>query len=429
MSTVVIRAKNICKEYRLGTISHGTLSKDLQSWWANFRGKEDPNARIDARISGKLKSSNNHFCALWDVSFDIESGEVIGIIGRNGAGKSTLLKILSRVTAPTKGRIRIKGRVASLLEVGTGFHPELTGQENIFLNGAILGMHKGEIEDKFDEIVKFSDIEKFIDTPVKRYSSGMYVRLAFAVAAHLDSEILLVDEVLAVGDASFQKKCFTKMNSVSHEGRTILLVSHNMAAIQNISQRTILLQAGKKIFDGIPQEAISYYLSEGIESAPNRVSYPESDLPGNNEVHLKEVRWYNGNGSGSSSVSISDDIFIEMTFLVTKNITNYHNYLRVSTESGLLLFGSGDWDDENTPRETMFSPGTYTSVCRIPGNLLNRGTFFLSILGQIPHKRYLFVEENILKFHVNELAGAGGAYSASRPGVLRPKLNWQTKKI
>jgi lipopolysaccharide transport system ATP-binding protein len=260
-SDVVIRVENLTKEYRLGTISHGTLKEDLQSWWARVRGKEDPNS-IVSHPSPLIPDQglNPHFLALDEVSFDVKKGEAVGIIGRNGAGKSTLLKILSRVTAPTSGEVKIRGRVASLLEVGTGFHPELTGRENIFLNGTILGMKRAEIQRKFDEIVAFAEVEQFIDTPVKRYSSGMYVRLAFAVAAHLEPEILIVDEVLAVGDAAFQKKCLGKMEDVStKEGRTILFVSHNMGAISELCSRGIVLNAGKISYMGESNDAVSAY--------------------------------------------------------------------------------------------------------------------------------------------------------------------------
>ena len=243
MSTV-ISIENLWKEYRLGVLGYGTLRKDVQSWWARLRGQEDPNLPLNC--SGPDGNGRtDRIWALREVSLDVQEGEVLGIIGKNGSGKSTLLKIISRVTAPTKGSIKIKGRVASLLEVGTGFHPELTGRENVFLNGAILGMTVREIKKKFDEIVEFSGVEKFIGTPVKRYSSGMYVRLAFAVAAHLDSEILMVDEVLAVGDAEFQEKCKRKMNEVTRTGRTILFVSHNMTAIQKLCDGIILLDKGR----------------------------------------------------------------------------------------------------------------------------------------------------------------------------------------
>ena len=243
MSTV-ISVENLWKEYRLGVLGYGTLRKDVQSWWARLHGKEDPNLPVGYPGLGG-NGCTDRIWALCDVSLDVKDGEALGIIGRNGAGKSTLLKIISRVTAPTRGVVRIKGRVASVLEVGTGFHPELTGRENVFLNGAILGMSISETRGKFDEIVDFSEVERFIDTPVKRYSSGMYVRLAFAVAAHLNSEILIVDEVLAVGDTAFQEKCKRKMNQVRRAGRTILLVSHNMASIQGLCERAILLDKGR----------------------------------------------------------------------------------------------------------------------------------------------------------------------------------------
>lgn len=256
--TTAISIQNVSKAYRLGVIGHGTLREDLQSWWAKVRGKEDPN-RI---IGSKEAIEGDTLWALRDVSFDVEQGSVWGIIGANGAGKSTLLKILSRVTAPTSGQIKVRGRVASLLEVGTGFHPELTGRENIFLNGAILGMTKAEVRKKFDEIVAFSEIEKFIDTPVKRYSSGMYVRLAFAVAAHLDPEILVVDEVLAVGDAAFQKKCLGKMGAVAKEGRTVLFVSHNMGAVRNLCEQGIVLRNGRVAYQGGANNAVDVYLDD-----------------------------------------------------------------------------------------------------------------------------------------------------------------------
>lgn len=259
MSETVIKVENISKFYQLGLINHGTLAKDLQGWWAKIRGKEDPNSRISL-VSNK---NTDFIYALKDVSFDVKQGEVLGIIGANGAGKSTLLKILSRVTSPTSGCIKIKGRIGSLLEVGTGFHPELTGRENIYLNGAILGMRKWEIDKKLDEIIDFSGVEKFIDTPVKRYSSGMYVKLAFSVAAHLDAEIMIIDEVLAVGDMAFQKKCIEKMSTISKtEGRTILCVSHNMITIRQLCERAIVLDHGKVIFNGNVEDGIGIYLGK-----------------------------------------------------------------------------------------------------------------------------------------------------------------------
>lgn len=259
MSTV-ISIEDVSKLYRLGEIGTGSLAHDVNRWWHKVRGNEDPYLQVGVANDRTAKGDSKYVYAIKDVSFEVKQGEALGIIGRNGAGKSTLLKILSRVTTPTSGQIKVKGRIASLLEVGTGFHPELTGRDNIFLNGAILGMRKDEIRSKFDEIVDFSGCERYIDTPVKRYSSGMYVRLAFAVAAHLEPEILIVDEVLAVGDAEFQKKCLGKMKDVAGAGRTVIFVSHNMDAVLGLCSRVVLLGAGTTIFQGIPKEAVSRYL-------------------------------------------------------------------------------------------------------------------------------------------------------------------------
>lgn len=263
MSEVVIKIEDLHKKYRLGAIGGGSLTADLQSWWAKVRGKEDPNTKIGAKTYGKNKT----FMALNGVDLEINKGDAIGIIGGNGAGKSTLLKILSRVTAPTKGTLKIKGRISSLLEVGTGFHPELTGRENVYLSGAILGMSKEEVDSKIEDIIEFSECRQFIDTPVKRYSSGMFVKLAFSVAAHLDSEILIMDEVLAVGDMKFQKKCINKMLDVAHSGRTILYVSHNMQTIEQLCNRAVVLEKGSIKYDGDVETGISMYLNNKCEDS------------------------------------------------------------------------------------------------------------------------------------------------------------------
>lgn len=263
--SIVIKIENVSKQYRLGKIGTGSINHDLKRWWSMVRGKEDPHLKIGEVNDHTEKGTSDLVWALRDINFEVKEGEVLGIIGKNGAGKSTLLKILSRTTAPTTGSVNIKGRIASLLEVGTGFHPELTGRENIFLNGAILGMRKKEIQSKFDEIVDFSGVEKYIDTPVKRYSSGMYVRLAFAVAAHLEPEILIIDEVLAVGDAEFQRKCLGKMKDVSGQGRTVLFVSHNMEAVRSLCQRVVLIRNGNVIMDGNTDEVINKYFEGSSE--------------------------------------------------------------------------------------------------------------------------------------------------------------------
>jgi len=271
MSDIAIKVEGLGKQYRLGEIGTGTISHDLNRWWAQLRGKEDPFAKVGEVNDRTLKSAENDYVwSLRDINFEVKKGEVLGIIGRNGAGKSTLLKILSKVTAPTTGNIKVNGRIASLLEVGTGFHPELTGRENIFLNGAILGMTKAEIRSKFDEIVDFSGVERYIDTPVKRYSSGMYVRLAFAVSAFLEPEILIVDEVLAVGDAEFQKKCLGRMKDVSvNDGRTVLFVSHHMPAVRQLCTKGIILKRGGIEFDGNVSDAVQHYISsQNVEDTP-----------------------------------------------------------------------------------------------------------------------------------------------------------------
>ncbi len=290
-----IQVENLSKAYQLGSFNTGTLSQDIERWWLRFRGKDDPYLKIGEENDRRINSNSNIVWSLKDINFNIPQGEVFGIIGRNGAGKSTLLKVLSQVTNPTSGKIKIKGRVASLLEVGTGFHPELTGRENIYLNGAILGMRKNEIKSKFDEIVDFSGVEKYIDTPVKRYSSGMYVRLAFAVAAHLESEILIVDEVLAVGDAEFQKKCIGKMQDTSkNTGRTILFVSHNMGAIQSLCNKGIYLKNGGLLYQGEINDTINMYMQD-IKIKDGQDLSERTDRQGNKYTQVQSITFYDKN--------------------------------------------------------------------------------------------------------------------------------------
>ena len=291
MDELAIKIEHVSKEYRLGTIGGGTLRGDLQSWWARLRGKEDPNSKIGSAAA----HGGDRFLALDDVSIQVKKGEALGIIGHNGAGKSTLLKLLSRVTAPTRGTIAYNGRIASMLEVGTGFHPELTGRENVYMNGAILGMTKAEIDRKFDQIVEFAEMEKFIDTPVKRYSSGMYVKLAFAVAAHLDSEIMVMDEVLAVGDMKFQQKCLGKMGDAANsEGRTVLYVSHNMNTIRQLCTRCIVLDHGKVVFDGNTEAAINIYMEKNSKMAIiNDCSFIRTNKDIDLRLHIDKVIFAN----------------------------------------------------------------------------------------------------------------------------------------
>jgi lipopolysaccharide transport system ATP-binding protein len=308
----VISVENLSKSYRLGVIGSGTFKDDFKRWWARTRGLPDPLAIIGQ--SDHQNRSGEIVWALQDVSFQVKEGEALGIIGRNGAGKSTLLKILSRVTAPTKGEVKIKGRIASLLEVGTGFHPELTGRENIYMNGAILGMTKPEIRKKFDEIVDFAGVEKYINTPVKRYSSGMYVRLAFAVAAHLDPEILIVDEVLAVGDAEFQKKCLGKMDEVTKGGRTVLFVSHNMASIINLCNKCISLQSGFVDNYGSPEQVINKYLrSDNNREKPEIIFTEKTIRKGFGYVKFNSLRIHNCEGDLQRQFNIGEDIIFDIS--------------------------------------------------------------------------------------------------------------------
>ncbi len=344
MSDVVIRVENLYKQYRLGTISTGTILHDLNRFWYRVRGKEDPYLKIGEENDRTRKGKGEYVWALQDINFEVKRGEAIAIIGRNGAGKSTLLKILSKTTSPTTGNIKIKGRIASLLEVGTGFHPELSGRENIFLNGAILGMTKAEIKSKFDEIVNFAGVERYIDTPVKRYSSGMYVRLAFGVAAHLEPEILIVDEVLAVGDAEFQKKALGKMKDVSsREGRTVLFVSHNMAAIQNLCEKALLLSAGKVKKQGAVDDVITHYLNDYFENMASSTIKERQDRTGNGNIRFESAFFETNNGKRIDVLHSGIDCF-----LVIEIVNTTDKYL----EDIILAVGI---DDSQTRRLTLFS--------------------------------------------------------------------------
>ena len=363
--------------------------------------------------------THEEFWALKDISFDIQQGDRVGIIGRNGAGKSTLLKILSRITDPTVGQIKIRGRVASLLEVGTGFHPELTGRENIYLNGAILGMGKAEIKKKFDEIVAFAEVEKFLDTPVKRYSSGMYVRLAFAVAAHLEPETLIVDEVLAVGDAQFQKKCLGKMEEVGKQGRTVLFVSHNMAMISNLCQKGIVLEAGQLTFQGQISEAVLKYYKGGEKNdRANRTFESKTAVLLGAELL----------GVGNSlNITIHDELVIRMKYKIKRQVEgkcvpNFH----FSSSDGGRIFVS------NAERVIAMPPGEYFADCTIPGNLLNEGAYFvglaLTTYSEAGSFEVEFFDQNAMTFNVidpmDERSNRYG-YAGPVPGVIRPKLTWK----
>jgi lipopolysaccharide transport system ATP-binding protein len=420
MSDVAIRVQNLTKLYRIGAKEHAprTLGQTARSLVT---------APFDyLRRMSRPPTEEETLWALRDVSFEVNRGEVVGIIGRNGAGKSTLLKILSRITEPTSGRAEIHGRVASLLEVGTGFHPELTGRENIYLNGAILGMKRTEINRKFDEIVAFAEIERFLDTPVKRYSSGMYVRLAFAVAAHLEPEILVIDEVLAVGDAAFQKKCLGKMGDVAKEGRTVLFVSHNMATVQRLCPRTILVSSGSLVMDGPSAETIASYVYEKDEEEefPSQREFEACSAPGDEFVRLRRVRLLPTDVVTKSSFDMDEEFSVEINYQVLKPISNFHLYIRVHTHDGVLAFCSADWDGGEDLQSSHRYPGQYVGRFIIPPHLLNRGSYMLSVLGVIPSVRVLFQESPVLMWRIDSRGGVGGVESAERQGIIRPLLRW-----
>ena len=380
------------------------------------------------------RSSSENFWALKGVSFEVKRGECVGIIGRNGAGKSTLLKILSRITEPTEGRVTLDGRVASLLKVGTGFHPELTGRENVYLNGAILGMTRAEIRKKFDEIVAFAEVEKFLDTPVKRYSSGMYMRLAFSIAAHLNPDILIVDEVLAVGDAAFQKKCLGKMEQVGHEGRTVLFVSHNMPTITRLCQRAILLQVGRMVNDGPAHEVTAIYLNSGQGTTAMRVWPDLRVAPGDNLVRLCAARVRDGvSGNISAAIDIRHPVQIEIEYQNSANDHFPYANVQLFDATGVCLFASGDFVNQAWRHEPRRFDGRVKSTCFIPGNLLAEGQIrvLVGLTTQNPNE-VLALERDAVSFMVvdhSEGDGARGEWAGHFPGAMRPLLDWQIERL
>ena len=428
MRAIAISARDLTKRYRIG----GAVQRHASLRDALAHGASAPvralRALTRSREAVESDRAAQNFLALRGVSFDVRQGEIVGLIGRNGAGKSTLLKILSRITTPTSGRAEVHGRLGSLLEVGTGFHPELSGRDNIFLNGAILGMRRQEIARRFDEIVDFSGVSQFIDTPVKRYSSGMYLRLAFAVAAHLDSEILVVDEVLAVGDASFQKKCLAKMEDVGHNGRTVMFVSHNMMAVTRLCERTILLDDGQVVADGRSSDIVSNYLRSGVGSTAMREWMDVSSAPGNEIVRLRAVRVRTEEGAISEAIDIRMPVGVEMEFDVLMEghslVPNFHFF----NEEGICVFIAGDNDPEWQRRAR--ARGRYTTTAWIPGNFLAEGTIVVSaaVSTMDPVTVHYFERDAVAFQVIDSLDGdsARGDYAGPLPGVVRPLLRWST---
>ena len=368
----------------------------------------------------------NEFWALRDISFEVERGEIVGIIGCNGAGKTTLLKILSRITEPTEGEAIIEGRVGSLLEVGTGFHPELTGRENIYLNGTILGMHKHEVDTRFDEIIAFSEIERFIDTPVKRYSSGMFVRLAFAVAAHLEPEILLVDEVLAVGDAGFQRKCLGKMGDVAGHGRTILFVSHNMTAVQALCSRAVWLDEGGVRMLGDVGDVVSHYLRESARSVTEQV-WTDAGRAADEHVALLRARIRPADGTQPSNLTIRTPFDIEVEYQNKQAGTRLHVSLKLFNENNVCVFSTTTLEQEEW-RGKEFPAGRFTSICRIPGDLLSPGLYRIRILIVRDSSVVLLKAEEALVFEVRDSADRRAGWFGKYTGAVRPVLNWRTER-
>ncbi len=421
MSDLAIRVEGLSKRYRIGhTVdSYRTLRDALA------RAAAAPLRRL--RRTSTAEASDSYIWALRDVSFEVRQGQVLGIIGRNGAGKSTLLKILSRVTEPTEGYAEIHGRVGSLLEVGTGFHPELTGRENIYLNGAILGMKRAEIERKFDEIVAFAEVEKFIDTPVKRYSSGMYLRLAFAVAAHLEPEILVVDEVLAVGDAEFQRKCLGKMDDVARQGRTVLFVSHNMSAILRLTQETLVLDRGRLILRAPTPEAVDFYMTSGLSQEGERRWDPEDpQVQAAAPFRPVALRVLDQAGRVVGQVASREPFSVEVEYELAEDITGLRVGIYLSTSRGEPVFTSFDTDAPAAfEAYAVRRAGRYVSRCRIPANWLNEGRFVLGMNASSFGVRSYFTDEHALTFAVDATGAPGSHWPEKRRGPFRPALAWE----
>ena len=415
MGELAIRVHDLGKEYRLGALSSG------------YRTLRDALAERAGQITGRVpKPSREILWALRHVSFEVERGQVLGVIGRNGAGKSTLLKILSRITEPTEGEAEIHGRVGSLLEVGTGFHPELTGRENIFLNGAILGMKRTEIAAKFDEIIDFAEVPKFIDTPVKRYSSGMYLRLAFAVAAHLEPEVLVVDEVLAVGDAEFQRKCLGKMSDVARQGRTVLFVSHNMSAILRLTHETLVLDRGALVLRAPTPQAVDYYMTSGLAQSGERRWTPDDVPTGASPFQPRVLRVLDNRGRVAERVACTEPFTIEFEYELAQEVTGLRIGLYLSTSRGEPVLTSFDTDDPRAfERHTARPAGRHVSRCRIPATLLNEGLFVLGVNASSFRIRSYFTDEHALSFSVDGTGAPGSHWPETRGGPIRPALAWE----
>ena len=427
--TTAISVKNIGKQYKIGAAETKFRYNMLRDVIVDTVSAP---IRLAKAMIGKSdhRQNQNYVWALKDVSFDLEEGRVLGIVGRNGAGKSTLLKILSRVTEPTVGTVSVRGRVGSLLEVGTGFHPELTGRENIYMNGAILGMRRAEIDSKFDEIVDFSEVTQYIDTPVKRYSSGMYLRLAFAVAAHLEPEILVVDEVLAVGDAEFQKKCLGKMGDVAQQGRTVLFVSHNMSAILRLTQEAIVLNKGQMLMRAPTQEAVDFYLSSGQAQAGQR-DWAADDVPAASAPFRPiSLKIKNRSGKVVDTVRSMEPVTVEFEYKLDAPITGLRVGMYLSTMRGEYVFTSFDTDaPELFEKFDSRKSGRFVSRAEIPADIFNEGRYTIGVNASSFGVRRYFMDENAIAFNVDITGAPGMHWAEPRVGPVRPRLNWTIEKL
>lgn len=430
MKDIILKAENISKQYRLGQVGTGTLSHDLNRWWHQVRGKEDPYLKIGDTNDRSTKGESEYVWALQDINFEVERGEVLGIIGKNGAGKSTLLKILSKVTAPTTGSIKCRGRIASLLEVGTGFNGEMTGRENIFLNGAILGMTKKEIASKIDEIIEFSGCERYIDTPVKRYSSGMTVRLAFAVAAFLEPEILVIDEVLAVGDAEFQKKAIGKMQDISRGGgRTVLFVSHNMDSIMRLCSKSILLKDGRIIDYDITSKVIDNYLK--TEYGTTSIKSWEGKNTGNSLVKILNVKAHNNQYDIKDNFKITEFVGITVSYVVIEEGNKLHIAFNFYDRNGINIFDSHENNTNNYYERKKC--GKYETTVWIQENLFAEGVILVGV-AIVTHDPFQvhFHERDCIAFNMIDdldLSPTRGEYVGSLPGIIRPLMKWESKNV
>jgi len=418
MSDSVIQVENLGKRYFLGK------QRDKNEGFRHLIQSvlKNPGAAFKQAIANSAALSKE-FWAIQDLDLEVGRGEVVGLVGHNGAGKSTLLKLLSRITEPTTGSIRMKGRVASLLEVGTGFHPELTGRENIFLNGAILGMTKADIKSRFDDIVEFAGVERFLDTPVKRYSSGMYVRLAFAVAAHLEPEILIIDEVLAVGDSEFQKKCLGKMQSVADGGRTVLFVSHNMGAVRALCSRVVVLERGRAFLDGPPGPTVEAYLASKMKvpDSAGEAKWPGADAPGSEEMALRRISLAAPGGPPTIKFTSATPIDVTIEFELRKRLSGLRIVIFVMTSDGIHVFSS---NSAALLEDNDLEPGHYTVTGRIPKHFLNKGQYVLGLHSGVPGVKQHVEGDEYLTFEIDELIRPGNHYPEPWGGVVVPELEW-----